>query len=547
MLKDLRIKNFIIIKEQEITFDAGLSVITGETGAGKSIILKALSLLLGGRPKSSFIRKGENSFLLEANFDLRQWSDSMIEDLPEIARAKELILCRTMNQDGRGKVYINGKQGTVNLLEEIAAKLMSICGQGEHVALLNPNFHVNMIDSYGDYSKSLNTYQKLYKEWNILNQKISTLKNKGKERALKEAQLNFIIEELEPLNLYPGVREELEEDIKRLESAYSILDEYNKFSDILLNDSGLLVNLDSLARVSNSMESSLSEFSKISETIESVKAIVNDLEIESKAVVKDIEVDEKALEEKRGYLSEIARVERKYNLDTAGLIDLYKESKKELDEFVSDESLDSLIAEFSKIEDELNASAKELSSERAKSAKVLSKKLCKELSELNMPSVKFELKQTETSTFTVNGKEEIEFFIATNKGEDLKPLRKIASGGEMSRIILVLKKLLKEKHGVNVLIFDEVDTGISGSVARAVGEKLKDLSKYSQVICITHLAQVASLADTHFLVEKEEKNRAVSSISKLDSEARVEEIARMLAGYKLTSATRESARELLSS
>lgn len=546
MLKELSIKNFILIKDQHINFHNGLNVISGDTGAGKSIILQALGLILGVRPKASFVRKGEKSFEVSAIFDLSTWDDEQIKSFPDIAQSSELLISRQMTSDGKGKVYINGSLVTVSILESVTSKLMSICGQGEHVALLNPSFHVDMIDIYAGLSSKLKAYQVTYQSYTKLKNEIEEIKEKSQERALKKAQLSFTVEELSKLALDVNLRENLDSEIKQLENAYSIIESANEFNELLMADDGILVKLSTLQKVSSRLSKFSSKYNDILESIGSIDSILSDTESVNRNFLSSIEIDDIALEEKRSKLSELARVERKYNLNTQGLVALLENSQKELLKISSSDNLEELVVQLSIIKEKLVKQASELSKQRKKASKELSKALCEELKELNMKSVNFELKQTK-SDFGLKGDESLEFLISTNRGEDLKPLRKIASGGELSRITLVIKKLLKEKHGVSVLIFDEVDTGISGGVARAVGEKLKDLSVYSQVICITHLAQVASLGDVHFLVKKTEGSRTVTEIEVLEEDARIEEIARMLAGYKLTDASRESARELLSS
>lgn len=546
MLTELLIRNFVIIEEQQISFSSGLNVISGETGAGKSIILQALNLILGARPKNSLLRKGADQWEIQALFDLSDYPESFKVQLPDIAQTNELVLYRSMNEQGRGKVYVNGSLATVAILEEIANHLINICGQGQQIALLNPVYHQELLDSYGDYAELLESYKKTYQEWRALVTNINNLTAKKEERSLKKAQLEFIVTELSELELLPDMRVQLESSISKLSKAEDLLQHGQSLQQILTGDSGIQEQVLDLAKTINAMKKIDSRFACLDPNLDALHEIIANIDSEQQKLFMDVELNDELLETQRDQLSQLARLERKYSLSSDGLLELLNRSNEALDKFKEGDNIQELEAELKIKADVLSKIAANLAQQRKKTGADLAKKIQTELAELNMKSIVFVLSQERTD-FTPTGFEKLEFLISTNKGEDLKPLKQVASGGELSRIMLVLKKILKERSGVNVLVFDEVDTGISGKVARAVGEKLKALAQNSQVLCITHLAQVASLADQHYLVSKSEGSRSTTSVERLTGERQVEEIARMLAGHEVTESSRETARELLAS
>lgn len=547
MLQELRIRNFAIIRDQVLSFGPGLNVISGETGAGKSLVLHALNLILGSRARTRFLSTDNEGWEIEALFDLGNLSEDIRRELPEIARQDELAVCRSMNQQGKSRVYINGRIGTLQLLEEITGRLMNICSQNNQVRLLDSHYHLQLVDNFGQDTSALVAYQSVYQRWVQLKNTIERIESESQLNMLKEAELRNIVEELAPLAPFEGVRQSIEELVKRLSNSERLIEKSAVMSALLNEERGvfsLLLELESSLKRMIDTDSSLAELLPI---LQSGTSELEDFDRQFSAYAQSLEVDEQQLEELRASLAEHARLERKYRKSGKELDALLEQARTELDSVQLAQNLDALKEELAGLRSDLETKARNLRRFRAKVAKKLAKDVERELSEVNMPNTRFEV-LFEDSSFSKTGDQHVEFQIETNQGTGLRPMREIASGGELSRIMLVLKKLLRDQSGVNVLIFDEVDSGISGGVARAVGEKLKSLAQNSQVVCITHLAQVASLADHHLFIRKRVlDSQTVSEIECLNAEQRVEEIARMLAGYEITGAIRESARELLAS
>lgn len=547
MLTELKIVNFIIIEDQSISFGEGLNVISGETGSGKSIVLQALELILGGRSKPRYVRKGSEGWEIQALFCLDHLPEAIFNELPDIARHEELSVVRSMNSSGRGKVYINGRLASVSLLEEISSKIINICSQGQQSRLLEPKYHLELIDDYGALADEREAYQSSYLKWRDKRTLLSELERKQELSLLRRRELEDIVSDLSELELKEGRRAYLEAEVKRLNSAERLIESSQTLLTTCNSEAGLFSALAATGQQLRELERLDPEGTQELKTIfKGAQGELDEFERELQSYLHSLDIDEEALEQLREELAELARLERKYRTDEHGLIQLLAEAEQELEAVADEERLDRLREELESEEEKLNTRAAALSEKRRKAAKRLTREVISELKELNMPESKLEASFEKTALNT-QGFDSVELQIATNKGHALLPLREIASGGELSRIMLVLKKVLRERSGVNVLIFDEVDSGISGSVARAVGQKLKALATDTQVLCITHLPQVASMADHHFLIEKQHGDRTKSLIRSLNEEARIKEIARMLAGYKVTEASLASARELLSS
>jgi DNA repair protein RecN (Recombination protein N) len=545
-LYDLHIQNVAIIEEQTVSFGPGLNVISGETGSGKSIILSAIEFLLGGKPKNHLIRAGSDELEIQASFDLRALPDSVRKELPDLAQVDELALSRTYNTAGRGKVFMNGKLITVALLGEVTSKLVNICGQNQHIRLLDPRYHVELVDGFGGYTAFVERYSQLYKEWKKNDQELREREARIERNALRQAELEFIAEELRAANLVSGLREQLESEVKRLSRGEGVISSARQLLDAVRSDGGLSDQMSSVAGKLQDLVKVDPDVETIAESFRAARLELEAFESNLERYSEGVEVDPETLEVLRERLADVARLERKYRTNDQGLLELLEKTEKELSELSSDEGTAKLQARVAELLKSTEKAADELTEQRIKAGKRLAREVEKELSELNMIGAKLELR-LERGELGPLGRDNGEIYLSTNKGEPLLELRRIASGGELSRIMLVLKKILKDRSGVNILVFDEVDSGVSGGVARAVGQKLKQLAQHSQVICITHLAQVASLADRHYLVGKKVGKRTVSVVRELSKEERIEEIARMLAGYEVTAAARESARELVSS
>lgn len=546
MLVDLHIRNVAIIEEQSISFGPGLNVISGETGSGKSIILNALEFLLGGKPRASMLRAGADELEVQARFDLSAIGEGIQKDLPDIAQADELTLSRTLSGSGRGKVFINGKLGTLALLSEITSKLINICGQNQHIRLIDPAFHLALVDGFGGCDAIRTRYEGQYREWKKAAEDLRGRKERIERNAVRQAELEFIVEELRGAELEPGIRENLEAEVRRLGRAEGVIEKARGLVDAYSSTGGLEDQVNLLTAGLNELEKLDENVSEIAGHLRNAREQLENFQVELDRYAQSVEVDPAALEVLRERLAEVARLERKYRTSDSGLVELLHRSEQELAELGSESGLAELETRVSKLHQEVSLLGRELSEQRVKAGKRLAKEVERELGELNMKGAQLELR-LESIPPGPSGCDKGEIYLSANRGEPPAELRRIASGGELSRIMLVLKKILKDRSGVNVLVFDEVDSGVSGSVARSVGQKLRQLSESSQVICITHLAQVASLADHHFLVGKKVGKRTVSLVRELSKQEQIEEIARMLAGYHITPAARESARELMAS
>ncbi len=544
MLSELRIKNFALIEDQLVSFANGLNVISGETGAGKSTVMQALEIVLGGKPKNQLIRSGAEAFEVEALFDLTQLPASVRSELPEIARGQELLVSRNFNLAGKGRVLINGKLGSVTLLSEIVGKIVHICGQGQQTRLTDSRYHLDLIDEYANNAELLSQYGSLYQAWQTLSQKEKNLASDSQTVERRRIELEDFIGELTSLSLTPETRITLERELRTLENAQELLALLQECEQSLNSPGALFdslkilrVNVQKLAKFLDAGTPLVADLEKGRETLEGVSFALGQFG-------KDAEPNPERLEDLQENLSKISRLERKYRTDVAGLCEMLAAAQAELTALESPPSLEALRAEIKLAEQAALTSAKKLSKRRRECAEKFSDEVERELAELNMKAAKIRVDLNERE-LGPHGQELGVFMFQPNPGEGYKLLSEIASGGELSRILLVLKKVLRDRSGVNVLVFDEVDSGMSGAHARAVGEKLYELAKLSQVICITHLPQVASLADHHLVASKVEGKRTHTTIRPVSKGERVDEVARMISGFEITEASRASARELL--
>lgn len=539
MIKELQIQNLAVIENETVSFGPGLNVITGETGSGKSMVLQALEIILGGKAKSTSIRSGANELDVSAVFETTHCAE--LPDSIEIG--EELLVSRSINSTGRGKVFVNGRLSTVSMLTEYLGKLVTICSQSEHIKLLDPKYHLEFLDQFGTNSELLRHYHEAWSKFKALEREFNsaTLSQSKDEERIQE--LDDMIAELTQITLEPGLREKLESEVRKLTAGEKLKELSYGFLESLSERVGDLKSLEHLFHDLLKFDEGLKPQGEL---LTSASESLKDLQRELTRYSESLDLDETTLEVKRDLLAGLAKLERKYRSNDIGLISLLESALSEKERLKLPVDLGMIKKELEIAYDETCTLAKQISKARILSAKKLSKAVAHELLELNMKDVELEVRFEKTE-LTSQGEEKAEILISTNKGEPIKPLKNVASGGELSRIMLVLKKLLKEKAGVSVLVFDEVDTGVSGGVARAIGQKLRALAQDSQVICITHLPQVASLADKHILVSKENKGgRVMTFLRSLGDSERVEEIARMLSGKSVTEKARESARELLS-
>lgn len=546
MLTDLQISNFAIISGQTVSFGPGLNVISGETGAGKSIILQAIELILGGRASAQVVREGSEALEVQAVFDLTSLPAEVRAELPEYVQGDDLVVSRTVTDSGKGKVFINGKLASATLLTEVVGRIVSLCKQGQQMRLLDKGYHTEIVDLYGGLGELRISYRAAYDLWLKESEQLAELEKRVSEGEARREELLDRIKELSALPLRAGLRDELEQRVKLLKNSERVLESYQKVSEALSDEPGAISLLRVVAAEIEKIQQHDPGMAELAKSVEGLYAELVEIDRTVTRHANQVSVDDQELEKIEGELAELARLQRKYRVDDIGLVKLLDDYQRELTVIGDGEALKKIRKQVDLHLRDAKLLAEQLSKQRHTVADKLARLVEPELHELNMPGARLGAQFTPTP-LGIHGLETLELMIATNKGEPLKPLRQVASGGELSRILLVLKKVLQERSGIHVLIFDEIDAGVSGSVARAVGEKLKALARHSQVLCITHLPQIASLADKHLLVEKQVGKRTVSVVRELNREEKIDEIARMLAGYQITAASRESARELLSS
>lgn len=566
MLKSLEIKDYALIDHIQIEFEKGLNIITGETGAGKSILIDAMSLLLGERASTEVVRKGAQKSVVEGIFDVEgnKKVKALLEE-NDLEFLPELIIRREISLKGSNRCFINDSPVPLNLIKELGDLLVDLHGQHEHQSLLKTETHIDFVDDFAGNEKLLHEYLNLYQQLRKSKSELNELKSR--EASLKEKKeiYEFQIKEIDSINPMPDEDESLIEELNVLENAEKILllsDEiYN-----LLYESDNSVN-DLLGEVKHK----LSQLSSIDKSLleaegecDSALTIIKELSSTLRAYKSRIDIDPKQVEEKRERLASINMLKKKYG----GTLHKVLEYREKIgNEFNLAENFSEEISRYEKQLKELQKlageAAQRLSDARKKSSKKIESEVKKVLSSLGINQPEFEVRfianiadksddfiliNSKKYSYTEKGIDEVEFYISTNPGEDLKPLAKVASGGEVSRIMLSLKTILAKNDRLPLLIFDEIDTGVSGRIAQKVGQALRDLAAYHQIISITHLPQIAAMAHNHYVVEKiQEDGRVVSHIKKLNEEEHIREVAKLLSGEKLTEASIQSAIQLIKS
>jgi DNA repair protein RecN (Recombination protein N) len=553
MIKSLRIKNLATIEDIELELEEGFAILTGETGAGKSIVINGIRLALGEKGSPDMIRTGKKETSVEAIFSFHQTRDDFKRFFPD--SENELLIQRKISAQGAGKGYMNGILVPIKKLKEISGELVDIYGQNDHVFLLNLNYQLNYLDEYASASSTKKEVSLRAKELKKLIREKKDLEAQEREREQRLDFLDFQIKEIEKAKLRPGEEEELHKDRKILKNAEKIDSLIEKALNISYNQENSISAL--LAQLQN-MVSDLSDFDN---TFKETENAINQFSITigefSDFLIKFKERQSAApekLEDLEERLSQIEKLKRKYGSSIDETLSYLGNAKKEYQKLsTSQEKLAELDTEIETKFKGYKTYAAKLSSLRIKNASKLEKQVEKEISILGMKKARFKIKidisplsPNTMETVKENGTEDVEFLISPNPGEELRPLRKIASGGELSRVMLALKTLGKETKKFKTLIFDEIDSGIGGKTAEFVAQKLKKLSTQHQIICITHLPQIASFASYHYKIDKKVNlERTYTTVKKLSFEERVREIARLLAGSRITETTLKNAREML--
>ncbi len=551
MLSNLQIENIAVIKSASIDFENGFNVMTGETGAGKSIVIDSLNAILGERTSRELIRSGADSASVCAEF--QNVGDNVKNELEKLGIEKDdtLIVSRKLTPDGKNVCRINGMPATVSMLKALGVQLVNIHGQLDNQSLLSPETHCSFIDKLAGSGRVLNEFKELYSLYIKKENELKSLNTDVNEKNRRLDILNYQIEEIQKADIRPGEKDELTEKLGFLRNAEKVLDLLHTAYAALNGDGEMPGAADIAADAASKLLSAADYSSDFTETANGVNDAAMNLsayteELRDKIYSLDYDPNETERAEER--LDVIYRLSQKYGDSEEDILAYLENAEKERDALsFSDERAEQLRAETEKAYNEALAAAKKLSEIRIEAGKKFSADVERELAFLDMPSVKFIVNDSVGELYE-NGIDNIEFLLSANAGEEPKPLSKIASGGELSRIMLAIKCVLSELDDIDTLIFDEIDSGVSGRAALKIAAKMKELSKTHQVICVTHLAQIAAFADEHKLISKEEKDgRTYTCIASLDYNGRKYELARIMGGLTVTQSILNSAEELLSS
>lgn len=550
MLKHLSIKNVAVIENASIDFERGFSVLTGETGAGKSIIIDSINMLKGERASKSMIRAGESKARVDGEFETDLDTAEKIADILGIDPECDIIISREMNQEGKNTIRVNGVPVNISMLKSIGELLVNIHGQHDNTSLLSPKSHIVFLDRFGkeDVKNALCEYQKIHFEYKEIKRELDETDTDEQEKMRKKDILEFQISEIEEANLTIGEDEELERRKLTLDNASRINENTSAAYEMLYGSDSLAVHdlLWSAVKKLEDISDFSEEISEIKDALTDAGYILDEQTRELRNFCDHISFDPNEANYIEERLDLIYNLKRKYGNSVEDILAFYENAKDELMRIDnSDIRLKELTDKLADLEIQRDILAKKLSETRKKCSVSLSKRIKKQLEELNMAKIEFDV-SFEKCECKEDGFDSVEFLIRTNIGEDMKPLSKIASGGELSRIMLAIKNVLAGFDSDKTVIFDEIDTGVSGNAAQKIGEKLYSMSQNAQVICITHLPQISALADNHYLIKKEiTDNRTKTDVTLLESEGRCEEIARTLGGAEISKFAKENARQLL--
>lgn len=553
MLSQLYIENVAVIEKATIEFHKGFNILTGETGAGKSIIIDSMHGILGERTSKDMVRNGAESAFVSGLFtDLTDQAISKLRELGfEPEEDASVLVQRTIQAEGKSTCRINGRPATVSALKELGKTLMNIHGQHESYHLLSPELHIHYIDESGDLNTLVKEYRNVYQELKQIQSEIGAHATDEAEKLRRIDLLTYQIEELEQANLRENEKEELMERKTTMMHAEKIASAITAAKAALDGDESFDGVLSTLTAITASLQDSEQYLPALNPIIQKLHELSYGLEDVSEALREQesqIEFDASELLEIETRLDLLYRLSIKYGQTTEEMLAFLERCKQELSQINhSEETLIQLNETYEILKEKAIQLAKQLSDKRKKTAEQFTKKVKHELQFLNMPGIEFQVEQ-ERVPLNSNGCDKIQFLISVNPGEPAKPIAKIASGGELSRIMLAIQTVLSAHDDLDTMIFDEVDTGISGSAAQKVGLKLHEVSKYAQVICITHLAQIACLADYHLLIQKQVTNhKTYTQVIPLSKEAQTKEIARMIGGEAITPLLLQNAQEMIDS
>ncbi len=554
MLSLIHIENIAVIERADIAFDRGFNVLTGETGAGKSIVIDAIGAVIGERTSRDLIRTGARSAAVHAVFTelpRLHWFEQYNIEPDENG---ELLIQREIQPDGRNNCRVNGKPVTVAQLRQLGLQLLNIHGQHDGQLLLDPARHLGYLDSFGETGELLAAYQEAFAQVSALRREISKLEMDEAEKSRRIDLLNYQIRELERAKLVPGEDEELAERRRLMRSAGKISDSLSAACAAMLGGGESEGAVALLSEAEGEMRAAArfgEQFGELAENLSQLRSMAEEAGEQAREMLDEFNFAPEELDQVESRLDVLYRLKKKYGSSVEEMLEYLEHCRQELDEIqCSADTIARLSRKLEQAKSEALSRAKKLSALRKERAELLQSRIQAELAQLDMPKVRFSVQFGPKETafgLDETGMDEVQFLMSANLGEDLKPIQRIASGGELSRIMLALKNVLAENEPVSTMVFDEVDTGVSGRAAQKVAQKMACVARHKQVLCVTHLPQIAAMADTHFSVEKGEAGeRTYTVVTRLDRQRRREELARLTGGAEVTGNMLRSAEELLS-
>ena len=546
MLNQLSIRNVAVIDKLDINLHDGVSVLTGETGAGKSIIIDSINMILGDRANKELVRYGTDKAVVQAVFDAPKSVINVLEENDIDVEDETVIITRQVTKEGKSAARINGMVVTLNILREISDRLINIHGQHDNQALLTPIRHITFLDAYADNEEYINRYKDILSKKREIEKKISSLEMDEQEKMQRIDLLEYQVTEIKKASLEKGEEDDLREQRDIYTNAEQITKSVNEaYMNLYEGDEiqsaydGISIAVNEIFQISDLNP----QLKSIYDTLNEIMYSLEDTAHEIKEFGETVEFDEQTLNEIEERLDLISRLKRKYGNSIEEILEYLKKAESELNDIkLSDERTNELKEELKNITKELKEKGNVLTQRRENAAKVLEENIEKSLHELNMEKSKFKVNIENDGTFYDNGMDKVEFLISTNPGEPLKPLVKIASGGELSRVMLAIKSILADSDGVDTMIFDEIDTGVSGKAAMSIAV----IAKNKQVICITHLPQLTAMADNHYLIQKNTDGELASTtLKELDEEGRELELARIIDGGEVTELALSHAKQML--
>lgn len=551
MLSELCIENLAVIKEAVIPFSKDFNVFTGETGAGKSVFINGINAVLGKRVSKDMVRSGCEKAVITALFsNLTDETRNVLDDLGIACEDDELLITREIHADGRSTARINSRTASVSALRDIGVTLIDVHGQHDNRILLYPEQHINIVDNFADLTENIEDYRATFRRLQEVSRSIKQLYMDEKYKQERLSSLQIMLKDISEADIVDA-----DEDVK-IENEFKVINNSYNIMESLSAAENIIVGSDDVSGALDMVKDSITELERYADIVEGLPDIVSRLEnvrIETVDIadeisrIKDkIDIDGERMAYLEDRLNKLISIKKKYGPELSDVLEKYEDAALEAEQINNNaESIEFLKHEQDQLLKEVTEKAKALSEKRGAAAKLLSEKIENELRFLDMPNVKLYFSH-ERGKLTINGMDIMEIMISVNAGETPKPISRIASGGELSRIMLAIKNVVAEKEEIPTLIFDEIDTGVSGRAAQKIGIKLREISRYRQVLCVTHLSQIAIMADKHLLIEKAARDgRTYTTVSELDEERRIKEIARIICGDNASETALKNAKELL--